>query len=68
MMKVDDDDAVLMVVFSFVFFGFFTVLTSSKPNINFISEIKVIIILWFFPKRNNKSPLFAKRQKQIVFY
>lgn len=51
-MKVDDADAVLM--FCMVFGVFFIVLTSSKPNINFISEIKVIIILWFFPKRKQQ--------------
>lgn len=42
---------------------FFTVLTSSKPNINFISEIKVIIILWFFPKRKQQISLVCKKTK-----
>lgn len=57
MMKVkdDDDDAVLGL--------FVTVLTSSKPNINFISEIKVIIILWFFPKRKQQISLVCKKTK-----
>lgn len=52
----------LMMMMMFCCF-FFTVLTSSKPNINFISEIKVMIILCFFRKRKQQISVVYKKTK-----